>query len=298
MTTTTTTFDRARRRSAYTRLARIVGRGGPRDLLPLDQAIERLRPFTRRYLGIRPIPVAQIVGTDSRGSDFDRDFLPRRPDVRERWRRVEQAFPDSGFPPIVAYQLGDAYFVLDGHHRVAIARRQRMETIDAEVTALRARWHLPADADIVELIHAEQERIFMDESGLAEARPDAHIRFSRPVGYVELLETVQLHGYHRMLEAQRALPRAEIAEDWYATVYLPTIEAIHAERLDEVCPEVTDPDRFLWVWNRRRELIPEYGCQQLGEAARRATVELARERRGVRSLVRRTPGRSAAAALR
>ena len=298
MTTTTTTFDRARRRSAYTRLARIVGRGGPRDLLPLDQAIERLRPFTRRYLGIRPIPVAQIVGTDSRGSDFDRDFLPRRPDVRERWRRVEQAFPDSGFPPIVAYQLGDAYFVLDGHHRVAIARRQRMETIDAEVTALRARWHLPADADIVELIHAEQERIFMDESGLAEARPDAHIRFSRPVGYVELLETVQLHGYHRMLEAQRALPRAEIAEDWYATVYLPTIEAIHAERLDEVCPEVTDPDRFLWVWNRRRELIPEYGCQQLGEAARRATEELARERRGVRSLVRRTPGRSAAAALR
>ncbi|MGH3014917.1 MAG: chromosome partitioning protein ParB, partial [Gaiellaceae bacterium] len=134
MTMTPTTFERARRRSAYARLARIVGRGGSRDLLPLDQAIERLRPFTRRYVGIRPIPVAQIVGTDSRGSDFDRDFLPRRPDVRERWRRVEQAFPDSGFPPIVAYQLGDAYFVIDGHHRVAIARRRRMETIDAEVT--------------------------------------------------------------------------------------------------------------------------------------------------------------------
>ena len=296
--TTTTTFDRARRRSAYARLARIVGRSAPRELLPLDQAVERLRPFTRRYLGIRPIPVAQIVGTDSRGSDFDRDFLPRRPDVRERWRRVEQAFPDAGFPPIVAYQLGDAYFVLDGHHRVAIARRQRMATIDAEVTELKARWHLPADADVVELIHAEQERIFMDDSGLAEARPDVHIRFSRPVGYVELLETVQLHGYHLMLEAQQALARAEIAEDWYTTVYLPTIEAIHAEGLDEVCPEVTDPDRFLWVWNRRRELIPEYGCQQLGETARRATAELARDRRGVGPLLRRPPRRKAAAALR
>jgi hypothetical protein len=113
-----------------------------------------------------------------------------------------------------------------------------------------------ADADIVELIHAEQERTFMDESGLAEARPDARIRFSRPVGYVELLETVQLHGYHLMLDAQRTLPRADIAEDWYTTVYGPTIEAIHAEKLDEVCPEATDPDRFLWVWHRRRELIP------------------------------------------
>lgn len=294
---TTTTFDRARRRNAYARLARIVRQGGSRDLLPLDQAIERLRPFARRYVGIRPIPVSQVVGTEGRGGDFDRDFQPRRPSVRERWRRVERAFPEAGFPPIVVYQLGDAYFVIDGHHRVAIARQQGVETIDAEVTELKARWHLPADADVVELIHAEQERVFMEESGLAEASPGAHIRFSRPVGYVELLETVQLHGYHLMLAAQRALPRAEIAADWYASVYLPTIEAIHAEQLDEVCPEVTDPDRFLWVWNRRRELIPEYGCQQLGDTARRATEELARERRGVRALVRRTPGRKAAATV-
>jgi hypothetical protein len=292
---TTTTFDRARRRSTYARLARVVRQDAPRDLLPLDQAVERLRPFARRYLGVRPIPVCHIVGTDSRGGDFDRGFRPRRPGVRERWQRVERAFPEAAFPPIVVYQLGEAYFVIDGHHRVAIARGQRMETIDAEVTELKARWHLPADADIVELIHAEQERIFMDESGLAEAMPEASMRFSRPVGYVELIETVQLHGYHRMLEAQRALPRAEIAADWYASVYLPTIEAIRAERLDEVCPEATDPDRFLWVWQRRRELIPEYGCQQLGEAARRATEELACERRGVRSMLLRTAGRSAAA---
>jgi hypothetical protein len=292
-----TTFDRARRRSAYARLARILGQDAPRDLLPLDQAVERLRPFARRYLGIRPIPVSQVVGTEGRGGDFDRDFAPRRPGVRDRWRRVEQAFPDAAFPPIVVYQLGDAYFVIDGHHRVAVARQQGVETIDAEVTELKARWHLPADADVVELIHAEQERVFMDESGLGEVRPDAHIRFSRPVGYIELMETVQLHGYHLMLAEGRALPRSEIAADWYETVYLPTIEAIHAERLDEVCPEVTDPDRFLWVWNRRRELMPEYGCLQLGETARRATAELARERRGMRALVRRTPGRRAAAAV-
>jgi ParB-like nuclease family protein len=293
---TTTTFDRARRRSAYARLARTLARQrGPRDLLPLDEVTDRLRPFARRYVGLRPIPVSKIVGTDSRVRDFDRDFRPRRPVIRERWQLVERAFPEAGFPPIVVYQVGEAYFVIDGHHRVAIARQRRMETIDAEVTELRARWHLPADADVVELIHAEQERIFMDESGLGEVRPEARMRFSRPVGYIELLETVQLHGYHMMLDADRALPRAEIAEDWYTTVYLPTIEAIHAERLDEVCPEVTDPDRFLWVWGRRRELMPEYGCRQLGEAARWATQELARERRGVRTLLPRRAGRGAVA---
>jgi hypothetical protein len=272
------TFERARRRSVYARLARVLGRERPRSLLPLDEATRRLRPFSRRYVGLRPIPVVQIVGTDSRGGDFDREFRPLRPGVRDRWRQVERAFPDGDFPPIVVYQLGDVYFVLDGHHRVAIARQNGMETIDAEVTELKARWHLPADADVVELIHAEQERTFMDESGLAEASPDLRIRFSRPVGYIQLLETVQLHGYHLMQDEGRVVPRRDIARSWLDTVYLPTIEAIHAEGLDEVCPDATYPDRFLWVWDRRRELMPEYGCQPLSEAARRATEKLARGR--------------------
>jgi hypothetical protein len=280
-----TTFDRARRRGVYARLARVVGRERPVELLPLEEATRRLRPFARRYVGLRPIPLRQVVGTDSRGGDFDRDFRPRRPGIRHRWQQVERAFPDAAFPPIVAYRLGDAYFVIDGHHRVAIARQNGMETIDAEVTELEARWHLPADADVVELIHAEQERIFMDDSGLGEARPGLHIRFSRPVGYIELLETVHLHGYHLMLEAGRVLPKAEIARRWYADVYLPTIQAIRAEGLDAVCPGATDPDRFLWVWDRRRELMPEHGCRPLSEAARSATELLERRRRGARRLL-------------
>jgi hypothetical protein len=271
-----TTFDRARRRRAYARFARVVRGRESRDLLPLDEATRRLRPFARRYVGLRAIPVAQIVGTDSRGSDFDRDFQPRRSGLRDRWQRVERTFPDAAFPPIVAYQLGDAYFLIDGHHRVAIARQLGMESIDAEVTELKARWHLPPDADIVELIHAEQERIFMEESGLGEIHPELRMRFSRPVGYIELLETVQLHGYHQMKAAGRVLPQAEIARDWYTNVFLPTVEAIRTEGLADVCPGATDPDQFLWVWDRRRELMPEHGCRPLGEAARWPAAKRAR----------------------
>jgi hypothetical protein len=59
-----------------------------------------------------------------------------------------------------------------------------------------------------------------------------------PVGYIQLLESVQVHGYHLMLEAQSALPRADIADDWYARVYLPTVEVIHTERLDSAARAV------------------------------------------------------------
>jgi len=272
-----TTFDRARRHRAFGRLARLLGEASPQDLLPLDEAERRLRPFERRYAGLHPIPLAQVVGTDRRGGDFDRNFLPRRAEIGPRWRSVEDAFPEGNFPPIVAYRLGAAYFVVDGHHRVAIARQRGMETIDAEVTELRARWHLHADADLVELIHAEQQRIFMVESGLDRARPTVCIDFSRLVGYIELLENVQIHGYHLMLETQRVLTPAEIAADWYDEIYLPALAAIQREGLDEADPDATDADRFLWVYQRRRELFPDHGCPPLEQLPSRPE----RKRRGL-----------------
>jgi ParB-like nuclease domain len=258
-----------------------------RELLPLDHATERLRPYRRRYLGIRPIAVSAIVGTESRGGDFDREFRALRPGVRDRRRRVADAFPHGDFPPITVEKLGDAYFVIDGHHRVAVARLRGMATIDAEVTELTARWHLGAEADDVELTHAEQERLFMAESGLADVWPEARIRFSRAVGYRQLLERVQIHGYRLMLEANRPLPRAEIALDWYRRVYLPTVEVIDDERLDGVCPEATPSDRFLWVHEQWREVSVEHGTRGLPDVIRLATRDVARRRRGVRRLLRR-----------
>ena len=137
----------------------------------LEDATDRLRPSSRRHAGVRPIPVRQIMGTESRGADFDRDFAPRRADVARRLRALAAAFPEGGYPPIVVHQIGDAFFVLDGHHRVALARRQGTEQIDADVTVLRARWRLRADADAEELVHGEQERLFMEQSGLGLVVP-------------------------------------------------------------------------------------------------------------------------------
>ena len=149
-------------------------------LLPLEEVTRRLRAYERRYVGVRAIRVRQIVGTDSRGGDFDREFRPLRPAIVARMRRVEQAFPHNDFPPIVVYQLGDAYFVVDGHHRVAVARQRGLEAIDADVTRLRARWRLSADDDLVEVIHAEQRQMFMVQSGLARVRPDARFASAAP----------------------------------------------------------------------------------------------------------------------
>jgi hypothetical protein len=254
-----TTFDRARHREVYRRIAGLVRGEGERTLLPLDDVARRVRIFEQSYVGIQPIPVAMIVGTAGRSEDFDKDFLPRRPEARDRWMRVERSFSESEFPPIIVYQLGESYFVVDGHHRVAIAKQRKVEYIDAEITRFRARYELPADADVGRLILAEQHHLFMEESGLERARPEASIRFNRPDRYIELLELVKVHGFDLIQEHGRVLPREEIAADWYDNIYLPGVDAIHREALAEAFPNETVADIFLSIYERRRTLFPERG---------------------------------------
>src|SRR5689334_8301264 len=170
-------------------------KGRPRRddrLLELDEVERRLRPFGRRYLGVRAIPLDALVGTDGRASSFTRDFRPLYPFSRDRLRSLQAAFADGAFPPIVTVKLGEAYFVIDGHHRAALARRGGAQMIDADVTELIARVPLPAGADMLEVVLRELERIFLEDSGLAEARPGVRVSVSRPAHYLELLENIQV----------------------------------------------------------------------------------------------------------
>lgn len=267
-------FDSARRKEAYRRLSRSVrGGGGSPALLELDDVRARLGVFEETYDGIRPIPVDRVVGTAGRSRDFNRDFLPRDGRTRERWRRVEQTFPRGDFPPIVAYEVDGRYFVVDGHHRVAVAKQRGVEHIDAEVTRLRTRQPLPEGADVGALILAEQERRFLEESGLDGRTPPVRIPLSRPVGYPELLELVKVHAFHLSRDRGEVVPLPEAGADWYERVYLSAVDAIRGYGLRDVVPEALEGDLFLWVYDRHRALRPEQPEAGLAEAARRIHEE-------------------------
>ena len=257
-------------------------------LLELDEVERRLKPFGRRYLGIREIPLRALVGTDSRASSFTRDFRPLHAFSRERMRSLERAFADGAFPPIVAVKLGETYFVIDGHHRIALARRVGTEVIDADVTELIARVPLPAGADMLEVVLRELERIFLEDSGLAEARPAARVAVSRPAHYLELLENVQVHGYHFMRDRGRVVENGEIAANWYDAIYTPTLAAIERLDLGRLYRDAPPGDLFLILHRHRRDAFPSTGCPHLaqtvvsviGEGGRRRRLRLpARARR-------------------
>jgi hypothetical protein len=235
----------------------------PDHLLELEEVERRLKPFGRRYLGVRPIPLDALVGTDGRAAAFTRSFRPLHAFSRDRLRSLRRAYPDGDFPPIVTVKLGEAYFVIDGHHRAALARRNRAETIDADVTELIARVPLTRGADMLEVVLRELERIFLEDSGLADARPGVRIAVSRPAHYLELLENIQVHGYHLMRGRGHVLDDAAIAADWYDAIYEPTLEAI--ERLRRPKRDAPPGDLFLMLHRHRRDAFPSTGCPHLAQ---------------------------------
>jgi hypothetical protein len=81
------------------------------------------------------VPVAQIGGSIGRCSEFDEDFMPAKASVGEWWKCIDRAYHrGEKLPPVNLYKVGGFYFVLDGHHRVSVARYHGVKWIDAYVT--------------------------------------------------------------------------------------------------------------------------------------------------------------------
>jgi len=131
-------FNRARTRGFWeTMWGRILGRAP--YLLSFAEAIQQVQPARSLDLGVRDVPIADIVGSVNREQDFTRHFSPcgRNNDNKERWRRIyTRAVTGTGFPPVELYKIGPHYFIEDGHHRVSVAKHLSWETVQAHVTEL------------------------------------------------------------------------------------------------------------------------------------------------------------------
>jgi hypothetical protein len=271
---------------------------GEVGLLPFDEARNRLRVSGRAYLGVREIPLDRIVGSVDRSDDFDRDFRPRRRLSRERLASLRSAARAGGLPAIQVFEVGGAYFVEDGHHRVALAREQRADFIDAEVTRLQTTYEVGPDVDVCQLVHTEQQRVLLEESGLARARPDAVIEFTLLDGYTQLRDIIKAHGYD-LARRRGALPSPEeVAADWHDTVWRQGVEAAHRADLPRIYASwrSTDADLFLWLYQLRRDLRAKDPAIDFDAAARLALeIDLGRARKrvhlrdGRRPLPRRGP---------
>ncbi|MDQ4078428.1 MAG: hypothetical protein M3220_19560 [Chloroflexota bacterium] len=106
----------------------------PRHLLCLSKSVSAQIARGTWYREIQEVPIAQIRGSEGRCQDFDREFKPRQEHTRERWIRVATAWQmGKPLPPVELIQIGDIYFVRDGHHRISVAKSRGQTYIEADV---------------------------------------------------------------------------------------------------------------------------------------------------------------------
>ena len=104
------------------------------SLLDLDELEPSLPVRGRHYAGVQAVAIDQIRGSEGRVQDFDSAFHPLSEKTRDRWLSVATArMQNAALPAVELIQIGEFYFVRDGHHRISVARALGEEAIDAEV---------------------------------------------------------------------------------------------------------------------------------------------------------------------
>ena len=106
--------------------------GVERSLAHLDRGNTILR--SSYEAGRRTVPIKQIRGTEGRETDFDASFYPLNKRSRSRWVSIAAAkYTGAEMPPVRLVQVGEQYFVRDGHHRISVGSAFGEEAIDADV---------------------------------------------------------------------------------------------------------------------------------------------------------------------
>jgi nucleotide-binding universal stress UspA family protein len=256
-------FRRARRQANWQAvLARLAGKSA--DLLSYEDVRRQLRATQSAAQRLEDIPLDAIVGSVGRYTDFTRTFLPRLESDKGRWARVKAKMDETigaGLPPIEVYRIGEAYFVLDGNHRVSAARQLGYTHIQAYVTEVHTRVDLSPDVQPDGLIIKAEYVDFLENTRLDELRPGADLDVTAAGQYKVLEEHISVHRYFMGLEQQREIPYEEAVTHWYDAVYMPVMEIVRARGMLRECPGRTETDLYLWLADHRAALAEEIGWE-------------------------------------
>lgn len=129
-------FNRARFKATVRGIInRLLGKRN--RLLPLEAALKGAELKAQHSLGVYSVPINQIVGSNGRTDDFDQAFYPLRDLTQHRWVSVDKAnHKGVALPPVELRKVGEQYFVMDGHHRISVAREHGQRYVDAYVVEM------------------------------------------------------------------------------------------------------------------------------------------------------------------
>lgn len=202
--------------------------GNSAGLIPLDAALAALGGNGVMERRPAEVPLAQVAGTSSRTEDFDAEFRLRNRRLRQRWSTVATAMAGGELPPVELIQLGLLYFVVDGHHRVSVARALGRPTIAANVQRICTIAFGMACLRVGHLPNKAAERRFLERVPLPDDVRD-DLWLDRPVDWAHLADAAEAWGFRQSLAGRPVRDRAELAEGWWAEEVTPVLARARAE---------------------------------------------------------------------
>ena len=263
-------FSRARGRAILSQIQNFLNTDRDK-LLSFNDVKDILKPKNEVYRGNQVVPINMIAGSEGRYHDFNKYFLPRKEHLRYRWQRVDEAhIKDIILPPIQLYEIGGAYFVRDGNHRVSVARAQGVEFIDAEVISLTTEININPSMTTDELRVAlveYEKNIFYEKTSFGELTNCWDLNFSAPGRYDVIYNHILVHKYYLNEHKEGEIPFNEALVSWYNNVYNPVITIIREQWLLANFPGRTEADLYVWIIKHWDFLKKKYGTYSLAKAA-------------------------------
>ncbi len=254
-------FQKAHRKADLEQILGFIT-GKSNYLLSYNEVLEKLHEKSRKALGLQNIPLDAVTGSVGRYRDFNRSFLPRSANIEDRWAQVKVAMTSfRGVPPIEVYKIGEVYFVLDGNHRVSVAREMGHKSIQAYVTEIKTLVPLTSDTTPEKIVLMEEQADFLEVTQLDILRPEANINLTAPGMYQRLLDHIKTHHYFMGIDRQQEIPFKEAVVHWFDEVYLPLQNLIQRLGILRDFPGRTETDMYLWIMEYHSKLQKELGWQ-------------------------------------
>jgi hypothetical protein len=251
-------FLRVRRHQTLSKLAARM-RGDTdvlSETLSFNDVVDALGRRGEHDRGLQVIPLDRIVGSVDKVRDFDRRFRPTSDRSRQRWERLaEKSRMGEYLPPIDVYQLGNLYFVRDGHHRVSVARAQGATDIDAHVVQIDTVVDTEGIGGPRDLEGKNWGLRFLQRVPLTGERR-AEINCTDPTDYHRLAEMIEAWACRLMQREHDWFDKETMARRWFDEEYKPVVALIDEAGVRG--EDETGADAYIRVSKERYRLIREH----------------------------------------
>jgi len=207
---------------------------------------EQQREGAYEYIdrGRQTVKLSKIVGSVNRYLDFDTKFRLKKDRPRERLLAIRSIMKQGKpLPPVDLYKIKDYYFVVDGNHRISVAKERGYKEINARVIEF-----LPSRGTAENILYRDKTE-FEDKTGLRHP-----ITLTEPGQYRNLSHQIAQHKQFLEDEDKTDVSLEEAAEDWHNTIYRPLTAIVEKAGLLSSFPGRTVSDLYVYIsvhqWER------------------------------------------------